>query len=59
MNDKAEWINDLKQIPTASIESLRRALIDCGGVGKEIKEAALNEILGRSWQSNKVHPDYP
>ena len=44
------WITDLKEIPEANNESLRRSLITLDGRGEEIKEAALDELLLRTYQ---------
>ncbi len=49
MNDeKLEWITDSKQIPSASMESLKCSLLTCDGQGVKIKTAVLNELLSRA-----------
>ena len=47
-----KWITDVKQIKTASDESLRRSLITSDGAGKEIKLAALEELINRTINKN-------
>jgi len=49
MNDeKLEWITDSKQIPSASMESLKCSLLTCDGQGVKIKTVVLNELLSRA-----------
>lgn len=40
----------LEQVEQANDASLRRVLITCDGVGEKIKEAALEELLLRSYR---------
>lgn len=43
-----ELLTDIKQIPNATDNSLKRSLITCEGYGEMFREAALKELLKRA-----------
>ena len=54
----ADWLTQPGQAKTADIASLRRALLTSDGAGREVKEAALVEIVARLLNAEASGPDF-
>lgn len=49
-----KWINDIKDIPTATDAELRKAVVTLDGAGRGIKEAAVNELMRRNQKRKAI-----
>lgn len=54
MSDEVEWINEVSQVYSADDDSLKNALLTCDGRGKDVKTAALEELIRRSWERGYI-----
>ena len=54
----AVWLTKPDQTKTASLASLRRSLLTNDGAGREVKEAALVEIVARLLNAEASGPDF-
>ena len=54
----AVWLTQADQAKTADLASLRRSLLTHDGAGREVKEAALVEIVARLLNAEASGPDF-
>lgn len=51
---EAPWLTDRSEIPTASIESLKRSLLTSDGRGSAFKATCLEELIRRALLTSEV-----